>query len=110
MNTLLNWFAVKRWHMSVSHCPEALLIQIPVGLLFNFWIGALAVVLWYWSRKKLEAELEVLAPGESHAWTWSVGWFPWQWDKYMVLDVLLPAASSALLAWPLGHVGLMLYR
>jgi hypothetical protein len=61
--------------------PEGLLIQIPLGLLLDFRIGALGVVVWYWSRKKLEMELETLKPEESldlspHAYTWAIGWFP----------------------------------
>lgn len=98
MSRLLVWFAAARWRLSLSHCLEGLLIQIPIGLLFGFHIGALAVVVWYWSRKKLEAELAAATPDESHAHTWSVGWFPWQWDRYMVLDVVLPAISSSLIA------------
>jgi hypothetical protein len=103
MKTLLAWFAAKRWRMSFSHCLEGLLIQIPLGLLFGFRIGALCVVVWYYSRKKLEMELEALPADESlafasHAYTWSVGWFPWQWDAYKVLDLVLPALSSALIA------------
>jgi hypothetical protein len=98
MNALLNWFAAARWRLSLSHCLEGLLIQVPVGLLFDFRIGAVAVVVWYWSRKKLEAELEVTQLDKSHAYTWATGWFPWQWDAYKVLDLVLPTLSSALIA------------
>ncbi|HEY2024014.1 hypothetical protein [Paraburkholderia sp.] len=103
MTALLNWFAAARWRMSLSHCLEGLLIQVPVGLLLNFRIGALAVIVWYWSRKKLECELETLDPGESlafekHAYTWAIGWFPWHWDAYKVLDLVLPAVSAILIA------------
>lgn len=103
MNRLLTWFAGARWRLSLSHCLEGLLIQIPVGLLAGFKVGAIAVTVWYWSRKKIEMELESLPPEEwdkfsSHAYSWSIGWFPWQWDGYKVLDVLLPAISSSLLA------------
>jgi hypothetical protein len=103
MSALLNWFAAVRWRMSLSHCLEGLLIQIPLGLLFDFRIGALSVVVWYWSRKKLEMEFETLQPEESlafasHAYTWAIGWFPWQWDVYKMLDVALPTVSSSLIA------------
>jgi hypothetical protein len=98
MNVLLDWFAAARWRLSLSHCLEGLLIQIPVGLLFDFRIGALCVVVWYWSRKKLELELEALEPEESHAYSWAIGWLPWQWDAYKVLDLVLPAISSVLVA------------
>jgi hypothetical protein len=89
--------------MSLSHCLEGLLVQAPIGLLFNFRIGALAVIVWYWSRKKLECELETLDAEESlafesHAYTWAIGWLPWQWDAYKVLDVVLPALSAVLIA------------
>lgn len=98
MKTLLAWIAAKRWRLSLSHCFEGLLIQIPVGLLFDFRAGALAVIVWYWSRKKLEVERDAKEPGQSDASVWTVGWFPWQWDKYKVLDVVLPAISSGLIS------------
>lgn len=103
MNRLLAWFAAKRWRMSLSHCFEGLLIQIPIGFLVDFRIGALAVVVWYWSRKKIEAEFESLGREafdayQSHVDSWTVGWFPWQWDAYKIMDVALPAISSALIA------------
>ncbi|BAO94087.1 hypothetical protein BRPE64_ECDS02050 (plasmid) [Caballeronia insecticola] len=97
--------------MSLSHCLEGLLIQAPIGLLFNFRIGALAVIVWYWSRKKLECELETLdveesLAFESHAYTWAIGWLPWQWDAYKVLDVVLPASSAVLIALLMhGYLG-----
>ncbi|TCF96636.1 hypothetical protein BZM26_36535 [Paraburkholderia strydomiana] len=104
MRALLDWFAAVRWRMSLSHCLEGPLIQLPLGLLFDFRIGALAVIVWYYSRKKLEMELEILSPEESlafssHAYTWTIGWFPWQWDAYKVLDVVLPTISSSLIAF-----------
>ncbi|WP_429575317.1 hypothetical protein [Paraburkholderia sp. UCT70] len=66
-------------------------------------MGAIAVIVWYWSRKKVEVELESLAPDawsdpSTHAYSWAVGWFPWQWDAYKVLDLVLPAISSGLIA------------
>jgi hypothetical protein len=108
MKRLLAWFAAERWRMSLSHCLEGLLIQIPIGLLMDFRIGAISVVVWYWSRKKIEMELETMPPDEwnnpaSHAYSWSVGWFPWQWDRYKVLDVFLPAVSSGVLAALIQH-------
>jgi hypothetical protein len=103
MNRLLAWFAGARWRLSLSHCLEGLLIQIPIGVLAGFKVGAIAVVVWYWSRKKIEMELESVPHEQwdqfaSHAYSWSVGWFPWQWDRFKVLDVVLPAISSGLLA------------
>jgi hypothetical protein len=103
MTVLLDWFAAARWRMSLSHCIEGLLVHVPVGLLFDFRIGALAVIVWYWSRKKLESELETLdgeesLAFESHAYTWAIGWFPWQWDGYKVLDLVLPTLSAMLIA------------
>ncbi|WP_250501981.1 hypothetical protein [Caballeronia sp. AZ7_KS35] len=103
MERLMSWIAAARWRMSLSHCAEGLFIQVPVGLLFDFRVGALAVVVWYWSRKKLEAEIDAEKPGQTHVDTWTVGWFPWQWDRYMVLDVVLPAISSAAISAAAGH-------
>lgn len=104
MNAILNWIKGVRWRMSLSHCFEGLLIQAPVTLLSgSYWFGALAVAIWYWSRKKLEAELEVATAGESHVNTWTVGWFPWQWNRYQVLDVVLPAISSFAIAAALSQ-------
>lgn len=105
MKTLLTWFAGARWRLSFSHCFEGLLIQIPVGMLFDFRVGALAVVVWYWSRKKLEMESAAKVPGQSDATVWAIGWFPWTWDRYKVLDLVFPAVSScgiavALLRFP----------
>lgn len=99
MTALLAWFTAARWRLSLSHCLEGLVIQIPIGLLFDFRVGALAVVVWYWSRKKLEMENAAKAPGASDATVWAVGWFPWEWDRYKVLDVALPTLSSAVVAW-----------
>ncbi|MBB3259638.1 hypothetical protein F4827_004513 [Paraburkholderia bannensis] len=101
MKALLAWIAAARWRLSLSHCVEGLLIQIPVGLMFGFGVGALAVVVWYWSRKKLEMETAAKTPGASDATVWMIGWFPWQWDRYKLLDVVMPACSSALIAWAL---------
>jgi hypothetical protein len=109
MNALLKWIAAARWRLSLSHCFEGLLIQIPIGLLFDFRVGALAVVVWYWSRKKLEMEEGAKAPGESHDTVWAVGWLPWEWDKYKVLDVLLPAISSSLIAWLAPNHSMLLH-
>lgn len=103
MSRLLAWIAAARWRLSLSHCVEALLIQTTIGLLFDFRIGAAAVVVWYWSRKKLEAERAAKGWGGSDASVWTVGWFPWQWDRFMVLDLVLPAISSAMFAVAASH-------
>ena len=76
MKRLLGWIAAARWRLSLSHCLEGLLIQIPVGLLVDFRVGALAVIVWYWSRKKLEIERDAKARGASDASVWAVGWMP----------------------------------
>ncbi|EUC14734.1 hypothetical protein [Paraburkholderia hospita] len=104
MKRLLAWIAAARWRLSLSHCIEGLLIQIPLGLLIDFRVGALGVVVWYWSRKKLEIERDAKTSGQSDATVWTVGWFPWTWDPYKLLDLVLPAISSsligaALLSW-----------
>jgi hypothetical protein len=89
----MKWFNGARWRLSLSHCFEGLLIQIPVALLFGLTTGTVAVIAWYWSRKKLEIEI-VNGHGQDPVATWSVGWFPWTWCKYMQLDLYLPAVSS----------------
>jgi hypothetical protein len=98
MSDLLAWIAAARWRMSASHCFEGLLIHVPCALLArSWWVGALCVVVWYWSRKKLEVEVS-LSP-DNHVAVWADGWFPWQWNWYQVLDVALPAISSFTIAW-----------
>ncbi|KVQ35736.1 hypothetical protein WK03_35295 [Burkholderia cepacia] len=100
MSNVLKWIKGARWRMSLSHCFEGLLIQAPVTLLTgNEWFGAFGVVIWYWSRKKLEAETSIETAGQTHVDTWAAGWFPWQWGAYMVLDVVLPALTSFLIAY-----------
>ena len=98
MKTILDWFAAARWRLSLSHCFEGLLVQIPMTLLLGWYAGAVSVVVWYWSRKKLEVEIDN-GHDANPASTWAVGWFPWQWDKYQVLDVVLPAITSGLIAY-----------
>jgi hypothetical protein len=101
MTTILNWFGAKRWRLSLSHCAEGLIIQAPMTLLLGYWAGAASVVVWYWSRKKLEVEMKQ-GHDTDPTFSWSYGWFPWEWDKYYVLDVALPAASSFLIAYILS--------
>jgi len=88
-------------------CFEGLLIHVPCALLAqSWWVGALCVVVWYWSRKKLEIEYAV-SP-DDHVPAWASGWFRWQWSAYQVLDVALPAISScaiALMSPPVFHFG-----
>ncbi|HDR9163613.1 TPA: hypothetical protein QDB28_004017 [Burkholderia vietnamiensis] len=99
MNALLEWIKGARWRASLSHCFEGLLVQIPMALLTGSqWFGAASVVVWYWSRKKLEVEIASPGADATHVDVWTRGWFPWEWDRYKVLDVLLPAVSSTALA------------
>lgn len=108
LSSLLRWFSGARWRLSLSHCLEGLLIQAPVtAITFNAWFGMLAVVVWYWSRKKLEVEISNGADSESHAYTWADGWFPWQWSAYQVLDVVLPALSGFAIAAALDFGGVL---
>ncbi len=104
MNRLLQWIKGARWRESFSHCFEGLLIQVPMTLLTtSVLFGAASVVVWYWSRKKLEVEMAAQGANATHVDEWSLGWFPWQWSGYQVLDVVMPAVSSfsigALLAY-----------
>jgi hypothetical protein len=89
----MEWFNGARWRLSLSHCFEGLLIQIPVALLFGLTAGTVAVIAWYWSRKKLEIEM-LAGHDQNPVSTWSVGWLPWTWDKWRQLDLYFPAVSS----------------
>lgn len=108
MTAFLSWFSAARWHESIGHCLVSLLILIPIGLLTVPAIGALSVLVFYWSRKKTETEDWLDQP---HTTTFCDGWFPWQWgDWYMTLDVVCPTLSSALLAWGYAALGLPTLR
>ncbi|WP_062167718.1 hypothetical protein [Burkholderia sp. PAMC 26561] len=99
MTPFIRWVLAARWHRSVSHCVEGLLVQVPVTLVTrNPWFGAASVLIWYWSRKKLEVEFERKGK-RSTALVWKQGWFPWEWGWARVLDVLIPTVTSFLLAW-----------
>lgn len=92
-----NFIRAKRYRLSVSHCFVGLLIQIPVTLLFGSLCGAVAVVSWYWSRKKIEIEA-LHGHDIDPVSTWAIGWFPWQWDLYRQLDLYCPIVSATLFA------------
>lgn len=62
------------------------------------WLSAAEVNAWYYSRKKLEVEIENQKAGESHAFLWAIGWWPGSWDKYKRLDWILPTATAILVA------------
>ncbi|MFW6855290.1 hypothetical protein ACODYM_28785 [Burkholderia gladioli] len=104
MAHLLTWIKGARWRESLSHCVEGL---IPLAVLtlvtWSAWFGAAGVVIWYWSRKKLEVEIAGEQPGQTHVDTWLAGWFPWQWSLYQVLDVVFPTLSSFAIAAVLNH-------
>jgi len=93
----MNWFNKFRWRLSLSHCLEGLLIQLPVAPNIRATVSPIAVIVWYWSRKKLEIEI-INGHGKDPVKTWSVGWFPWTWDKYRQLDLYFPAISSIAIA------------
>ena len=112
MDSLLNWFHGARWRMSLSHCLEALLIQVPVAFLAEFagaaktqswWIGFIAVTAWFWSREKAQYEERVKVPGESNTTVWNKGYFPGEWGSESVLDLIFPMVSSAALAFGLSY-------
>jgi len=99
MTTLLAWFEAARWRLSLSHLLEMWLVWVPVCLATQSTvIAGWAVVVWYYSRKKLENE-NAAGHAQNPAATWSVGWFPWQWSKYQMLDVLFPAIPSIIIPW-----------
>ncbi|ABP63598.1 BcepGomrgp27 [Burkholderia phage BcepGomr] len=124
MTKILNWFAATRFRMSLSHIPEGLLIQtVTIGLILSIiwvvngrlypgnvtgaaWVGSINVCVWYWSRKKLETEIDAQQPGQSHAYLWSVGWFPFQWTWARVLDWSIPTTTSLMLPLVCKSLGL----
>ena len=108
----MNWLHGARWRMSLSHCFEALLVQIPVAFAaefagaaktYSWWIGFVAVVAWFWSREKTQYEQVVKVVGESNTTVWAKGYGPWEWGSDSMLDLLFPVASSAALAFGLSY-------
>lgn len=114
-NWFMNWVNAARWHKSASHCIEGALIYMPmtvisclivmwltnslqVALHWAPWVGTVAVIVWYWSREKVEYEFSRKVPGASTVSVWSIGWFPWEWDLYSQMDLFLPAVSSILVS------------
>lgn len=83
------WLAGARWRYSLLHIPEGAILWLACVWL-GYGAAALGVVVWYWSRKKAEVEAVRWSEGQSHFDTTWVGWFPWQWSRYQVLDVALP--------------------
>jgi hypothetical protein len=100
---LIQWLDEARWHKSVSHCFEGLLIYIPTAILGYFiwnitgiFLGAICVATWYWSREKVQQEYKLKGDGNTNT-VWARGWFPFQWDLWSQLDLYLPVLSSVLL-------------
>lgn len=108
IKTCLNWIAAKRWRKSLSHCVEGLAVFLPVGVLGGNWpFAAWAVVIWYYSRKVTETQLDLKhqQAASSTVAVWDQGLFPWDWwafDPYRVLDVVAPAVSSFMLAYAIS--------
>ena len=106
MNSLLTWFQGARWRLSLSHCLEALPIQVLVSLAMEHgllvptitaWIfGAIVVAFVFWSREKTQYEQEVKVPGDSNTTVWAKGYGPWEWSKESLLDWVFPVVSSFL--------------
>lgn len=103
MKNILAWFNAKRWRLSLSHCAEGLIIQVPMTLLFGPWVGAISVVVWYYSRKKLEMELKGGRTSADPTATWAVGYLPWTWPIVYVYDVVFPAITSFSIAYLLSQ-------
>ncbi len=99
MTAVLTWFKAERWRLSFSHCITGLIIQLPMTLLLGHWGGAASVVVWFWSRKKLEMEFKAGRTPEDVTKTWTAGFFPWQWPRVYVFDVLYPAITSFAIAY-----------
>lgn len=99
-NMLVGWLTSARWRLSFIHCFTGLPIQFITAYLFNsFWFGAYAVLIFFYSRKVLAQQEQNKVKGQSRASVWSVGIFPWTWNKYEILDVFFPYATSCLIAF-----------
>jgi hypothetical protein len=98
-NMLVSWLTADRWRLSAIHCVTGLPIQLITAFFFDFWVGAYAVLIFFYSRKVLAYQEEAKIKGQSRATVWSVGIFPWTWGKYELLDVALPYATSCLIAY-----------
>lgn len=99
---LVAWLTAARWRLSAVHCITALPIQLISAYFFSLWVGAYAVLVFFYSRKVLECQEEAKVPGQSHATVWYVGLLPWNWEFYKILDVALPVATSYLIAFLVG--------
>ena len=107
MNKLLDWFKGARWRLSLSHCLEALPIQILVAIGIEYagvpksvswWVGMIAVTFWFWSREKAQYEQRIKEHGTSNADVWNKGIWPGDWGSESVLDLVYPVVSSSLIA------------
>lgn len=105
--SIFSWFSKSRLNMSISHCAEAFLVQMPVAVIY--WLtfgcrydtiipalqhGAFAVMVWYWSREKCQYEENIKEPGKSNITVWSKGWIPFSWDYNSIRDLVFPILSS----------------
>lgn len=94
---MMDWIKGARWRYSLMHIPEGALVYVAC-LWAGCWPAALAVVVWYWSRKKAEVEAVLWSQGHTHTETTWKGWLPWQWSGWQVLDVVAPGLFYGLLS------------
>ncbi len=93
---------------ALAHAGLALLIQGLVGLPLwllgvpgAWWIGAALAVGFYWGREKAQFERDLAdrLGKRSVVSVWYRGWFPWEWGRDGVLDLLFPAVACSWAAW-----------
>jgi hypothetical protein len=98
MQSILNWISAARWRKSLSHCFEAIGPYVVASLAFwNVWCGVATVIGWAYSREVIQSQMKAKQPGASTVTVWYVGYLPWQWDFWSMMDVLFPVVSSVLL-------------
>lgn len=101
MNAIIAWLKAARWHPSAFHALEMWFPWISCYLAAKYggpvWAALVAVILYYWQRKRTEMQAEV-SPGNLIAVPW-VGLFPWQWTPAMQLDFTIPTVLACIAAW-----------
>ena len=93
---------IQRWHKSLFHCALALPIQAAAWQL-GAWESVVVVAAWFHAREVVQHQYAI--KGEASTSTvWYKGWFPFEWDKWSVVDFIAPVITSALIAILWGYV------
>ena len=105
MRWITNWIAEKRWRSSFSHVllsvPMFAVVYLALALfkVANPTLPATTfIVAWWWSREKVQHEYR-LKGSDRTIFVWHKGWLPFEWDRYSILDFLLPSFFGVTLAW-----------